>query len=210
MPRKPNIELENKVYEALKKNNFKHLREIAKQFDLSLGTVSKMKDRVEARAAGKTHKKRKKKTTQKTIRKLQSAAVGNQMIKRSQIIVNNVIDVLAGLKYSVSNLEEMQDKYSKEDKEIISELKGLNEKIEDFLETCVEEPNSLEEAEARIKAKMEMVVRIGDSINKVNDYYRRDTLRIKTIQELRKQFETFVNMEIVAKGITQVKEIIIV
>jgi transposase len=210
MSRKPNLELDQKVYEALKGNNFKQQREIAKKFNLSVGTVNKIKQRVEAALSGKPQKKKKRKQSKRTIRKLQKAAVGNQMMKQSQIIVNNVIDVLSGMKYSIKNLEEMQDKYSREDHEMINELKELNLKIDDLLEISVEEPASVHQAELRIKQKLELIQKIDAAVFKAGDYFRRDTLRIKAIQELRKQFETFVNMEIVAKGISQVKELITV
>jgi hypothetical protein len=87
-------------------------------------------------------------------------------------------------------------------------LRDINEKIDDFLETSAEEPRDENEANDRIKVKQDLVQRIDSAIFRAGDYYRRDSLRLKAIQELRKQFESFVKLEIVAKGISQVKEVL--
>jgi len=123
------------------------------------------------------------------------------MIEKSEIIVNGIIDVLAGMKYSIKNLEEIQDAQKKDKDLVMYEL-------QDLVKFCkkLREENKNDKIE-----KEEIIERINSTLNDIFIYYNdkdRDNIRIAAIAELRKQFHEYRDSEIVAKGILQVREIL--
>jgi hypothetical protein len=143
----------------------------------------------------------------RTRQKLAKATTGAVMLRNSEIIVNDIIDILAGIKYSIHNLTDIQGNQQEKSDEVVSLLEGLREKLDEYIVntteiTCTQDAKDLQ------KERNLMQKRISYALAAASDFYARDTVRIKAISELRSQFETFVSLEIVAKGIIQVKDIV--
>lgn len=130
-----------------------------------------------------------------------------QFAKKSEIIVNNVIDILAGMRYSIYNLESIQSEQKEKSENVVSELQELNKKVGQFLDASTEVSTEAGMIELQ-KKKDALSKRINLAIDEAGNFYARDTLRIKAIAELRNQFKAFVELEIVAKGLTQIKEVL--
>lgn len=139
--------------------------------------------------------------------KLSITANAIAITKKSEIIVNNVIDILAGMRYSIYNLESIQSEQKEKSENVVSELQELNKKVDTFLD-CATEVSTEEGMKELQKEKDALNKRIGLAIAEAGNFYARDTVRIKAIAELRNQFKAFVDLEIVAKGLTQVKEVL--
>jgi len=182
-------------------------REIMKKHGLH--SISKIA-RIKEEHLGKTAKKPKKKRKPITFnhrKKISITANAIAITNKSEIIVKNVIDILAGMRYSIVNLEGIQGEQKEKSENVVSELQELNKKVDQFLDASTEVSTEAGMIELQ-KKKDALSKRINLAIDEAGNFYARDTLRIKAIAELRNQFKAFVDLEIVAKGLTQVKEVL--
>jgi hypothetical protein len=124
-------------------------------------------------------------------------------MKKSEIIVHEMIDVLEGIKYSVRNLTEIQESQQTKSNEVVSTLEKLKEDMDQFLIATNE--GSIKNLQMERAA---MLKRISLALVEAGSWFNRDILRIKSIAEIRNQLEAFVNMEIVGKGLEQAKNIL--
>lgn len=196
---------DQEIVELIKQNV--PFREIMVKYGFrSTSKIARIKAEYIDEAKGKkTRKARPMKQAHKD--KLSITANAIAITKKSEIIVNNVIDILAGMRYSIYNLESIQGEQKEKSENVVSELQELNKKVDTFLD-CATEVSTEEGMKELQKEKDALNKRIGQAIAEAGNFYARDTLRIKAIAELRNQFKAFVELEIVAKGLTQVKEVL--
>jgi hypothetical protein len=135
--------------------------------------------------------------------RISKTAQTTHIMNKSEIIVNEMIDILAAIKYSIRNLTEIQESQQIKSGEVVSLLEKLKEDIDAFLIATHE--GSIKELSQERTA---MLKRISLALSEAGNFYARDSIRIRAIGELRNQLETFVNMEIVGKGLEQAKDIL--
>lgn len=198
-------EHDQEIVELIKQNV--PFREIMAKFGFrSTSKIARIKaEYIDEPKGKKTRKYRPMK--QATKDKMSVTANAIAIAKKSEIIVNNVIDILAGMRYSIYNLESIQGEQKEKSENVVSELQELNNNIDCFLDASTEVMTE-EGMIALQKEKDALNKRIGLAIAEAGNFYARDTLRIKAIAELRNQFKAFVELEIVAKGLTQVKDVL--
>jgi len=198
-------EFDQEIVELIKKNV--PFREIMVKYGFkSTSKIARIKaEYIDEPKGKKTRKARPMKQAHKN--KLSVTANAIAITKKSEIIVNNVIDILAGMKYSVYNLESIQGEQKEKSEKVVGELEELNKKVDQFLDASTEVSTEAGMIELQ-KEKDALYKRIGLAIAEAGNFYARDNLRIKAIAELRNQFKAFVELEIVAKGLTQVKEVL--
>jgi len=198
-------EFDQEIVELIKKHT--PFREIMEKYGFkSTSKIARIKAEYIDEAKGKkTRRSRPMKQAHKN--KLSITANAIAITNKSEIIVNNVIDILAGMRYSIVNLEGIQGEQKEKSENVVSELQELNKKVDQFLDASTEVSTEAGMIELQ-KEKDALNKRIGLAIAEAGNFYARDSLRIKAIAELRNQFKAFVELEIVAKGLTQVKEVL--
>jgi hypothetical protein len=135
--------------------------------------------------------------------RISKTAQTTHIMNKSEIIVNEMIDILAAIKYSIRNLTEIQESQQTKSEEVVSMLKELKVDIDAFL--IATHDGNIKELS---KERTAMLKRISIALTEAGSFYARDSIRIKAIGELRNYLETFVNMEIVGKGLEQAKDIL--
>jgi hypothetical protein len=198
-------EFDQEIVELIKKHT--PFREIMEKYGFhSTSKIARIKaEYIDEPKGKKTRRSRPMKQAHKN--KLSITANAIAITAKSEIIVNNVIDILAGMRYSIFNLESIQSEQKEKSENVVGELQELNKKVDTFLDCATEVSTEAGMIELQ-KEKDALNKRIGQAIAEAGNFYARDTLRIKAIAELRNQFKAFVDLEIVAKGLTQVKEVL--
>jgi transposase len=166
---------------------------ILKKFEekFTKGTVAIQKRESPKKSISRREEKRR--------RDLSKSAVNATIIRKSEIIVNGIIQVLDGLKYNIKNLEDIQSEQKEKSDTVIHDLEELLEMVEKYIKLDVDEKG---------KEKENLVKAIYKTIAEAGNFYVRDMLRIKAIGELREQFNTYMKFQVDIKAFTEVKAIL--
>lgn len=192
MSKKISKNTEQQILIELKKGT--SYSEIVEKFQVSKGLITKIKNRSDAKLEVN-------KPSKKTInhrRKIQEKAIQNNIINKSEIIVNGYINTLEALQYSVKNLVEINEESKEKSEKIVEELEKLNQTVDEKLKA-----NNTDD----VKEKNDLIKNIYKVIGAAGNFYARETVRIKAITELRGQVELSLKQETIVKTIENFKEL---
>ncbi|HEX2868687.1 MAG TPA: hypothetical protein VHO03_16725 [Ignavibacteriales bacterium] len=183
------------------------VRQLAQDYECSTTPIVRILKKFEGKYSKGSVEVIKRESPKKTIsrreekrrRDLAKSAINTTIIKKSEIIVNNVIEVLSGIKYCITNLEEIQSEQKEKSDEVVKNLEDLLDMVEKYIKLPNDEKGK--EKESIIKAIFKTIADAGN-------FYARDMLRIKAIGELREQFNTYMKFQVDIKAFSEVKTIL--
>jgi len=137
--------------------------------------------------------------TRKKMLEIQNVAFVQEVQRKSDIIVGNIIDVLEGLKYSAQNLIEINEHAR-------AEIEQINSKLANIIANLEEIKNGAdEETKNNINT---VLIAARTTLSNISNYYQRQKIRIDAINSLKEQFKVFFDYEIMAKTMMGVKQLI--
>ncbi|MDQ7818737.1 MAG: hypothetical protein RDU14_17050 [Melioribacteraceae bacterium] len=128
-------------------------------------------------------------------KKIGKAAVTVHAFRNAEYIAQGFINAFEVIAYNSQHLIEVID-HSK------SEADSLKEKQEEILE------GFKKYVEMSPEQKVDVMLAIRQSIQKINDFFTRDMIRIKAVGEMRKQLETFLKMKQEIMDIQTIKKML--
>jgi uncharacterized protein YbcI len=188
-----------KIWEEIEKGTSYSL--IAEKWQTCKSSVSRIKAEFEKAAGKEIIVKPISKNEIKRREGIGKAAATIQIIKKADFISNSFIDAFQLIAYNAEHLAEVID-HSK------TEADSLKEKQEEILSNFKEyidgEPGSVKQS----TMKADLIIAIRESIQKMNDFFARDTIRIKAVSEMRKHLETFLKLKAEIMEIEQIKKLL--
>ena len=127
-------------------------------------------------------------------KKIGTAAVTVQSLKKAEFIAEGFLNAFEVLAYNAGHLIEIID-HSRD------EADSLKAKQEEILE------NFKKYVEMSPEQKADVMLSIRQSIQKMNDFLTRDMIRMKAVGEMRKQLETFLKLKAEIMDIQTIKKI---
>ncbi|MEM5777891.1 MAG: hypothetical protein QXJ06_05635 [Candidatus Aenigmatarchaeota archaeon] len=180
-------EIEDKVFEELKKGSSYSV--ISKKYGIAKVTIHRIKNRRDNNLEVDRSNKR----TIATRRKIREAAICNQIIKNSEKIIPEMIDVLEGIKYAINNLIEINE--------------DARTRLPDNLLGIVLE--KIEKSEIFDKKEKEsLIVEIQKTIDKVKSYYGLQKIRIDAINSLKEQMKIFMDYKLELQALKHMKSLL--
>jgi hypothetical protein len=139
-----------------------------------------------------------KKLSDTTKRKIQTAATERKALEKSDLIVNRYISVIDAFSYSITNLDEIQRLHKSETEKIFILLNEIIKRMDEF------------SAKSEMDAEDTLSIRTSllEAANKVADIHKNSLLRIKAIDSLRGQMDSFLKFKIQIEGIEQINNLI--
>ena len=135
-----------------------------------------------------------KKLSEKTKKKIMIAALKRRTLEKSDLIIENHINILETFKYSIKNLEEIQQLHKRDSEDIFLKLNELVSRLDKFFE--IAEPDEQEELNIRSS--------ILYAASKVLDIHKNSLLRIKAIDSLRGQMDSYLKFKVDLAGLEQI------
>ena len=155
---------------------------IASKWGVGKSSVNRIKNEYEKLAGKVLEPKPITKTEIRRREKISKAAVTLHSINKAKFISASFLDAFQLIVYNAEHLTEIIA-HSK------TEADSLREKQEEILEAF----NKY--VELSPESKVDIIIGIKASIQKINDFYMRDTIRLKAVGEMRKHLETFLNLK---------------
>lgn len=178
--------IRKKIYELITTTELSYA-DIATQYQIGKGSISRIKQEFEGPKEKVEKKPTGPKLTQKERqrrKKLSKSSVTVHAVKKGEIIAEGFIDVLMGLNYSINDLVEVNEDMKKYVKEIDEKQNSILEMFNSYIDIP-------DKSDTKKNATLEIFIALQESITKLNDFFPRESLRIKALGELRKQFELF-------------------
>jgi len=188
-----------KIFEEIEKGTPYSM--IAEKWQTCKSSVARIKAEFEKAAGKEIEKKPVSKNEVKRRENISKAAVTLQTIKKASFISDSFIDAFQLITYNSEHLMEIID-HSK------TEADSLRVKQEEILSNFKEYIDMDPGSEKEPKAKADLIFAIRESIQKMNDFFARDTIRIKAISEIRKHLETFLNLKAEIMEVEQIKKLL--
>ena len=132
--------------------------------------------------------------------KIGKAAVTLSAIRKADFITENFLDAFGVIFHNSNHLVEIID-HSRDEAD---SLKKKQEEILSKFEEFIDQP---EEGEEKKQSRYDLNSMIRESIQKINDFFARDMIRIKAVGEMRKHLETFLKLKEEILDLSQVKKI---
>lgn len=143
-------------------------------------------------------KPKKRKLSENTKRKIMVSAVKRKALEKSELILENHINVLETFKYSIKNLEEIQLLHKKDTEKIFFLLNELIKRLDKFF-------NSFEhDGDEELKIRNDLLF----AASKVSDIHRNSLLRIKAIEALKSQIDSYLKFKIDVDELQQIHNLI--
>jgi len=136
--------------------------------------------------------------SERTKRKIQKTAKQNRIIKKSEILVDGMLNILKGFEYMILNLENIQERHEREYPELVKELRKLNSKLKQVITEEIIEEESIKK----------LLEKITKTTEKAGDIFYHSDIRIRAISSLRKQFESFYRIKADAEVLKNIGKII--
>lgn len=196
MARKIDPATEQEILEELKSEV--SYSKISEKYGIGKGTISRIKNRKDKNLEVN-------KPNPKTIshrRKLKEKAIERNIVKHSELIVFEMIDVLAGLKYCVNNLVDINEDAKIKVDEIAEKLEKLIENVRKYINDVNVTKNGTD------IGKEELINQIYKTLGIINGYYSKQKIRIEAINALKEQMKMFLDYEISAKALIGIKELL--
>lgn len=167
-------------------------RRIAKNHRISISTVTRVKKEKASFLAPKPKKTRK--MSNATKNKISNAVATNNILKKSDIIIGNILDVGKAIVKGAEKLDDIADNSQQRVDGLLEILKEVNEKLDVGLEVN-------ENDRACVKRKEDLMKRVDKTLRLVGSYYSANKLVIEAIRELRAHAETYVKIKMGADAI---------
>jgi hypothetical protein len=172
--------IKDKIWQAIQ--NGVPYSSIAGQWQVSKSTVARVKEEFEKESGKQPEKKPISKNEIKRRENISKAVTTYHSLNKVKFISTSFIDAFQLITYNAEHLAEIID-HSKTEADL---LKEKQEEILEAFKKYVELPP---------EAKADIVIGIKSSIQKINDFYARDMIRLKAVGEMRKHLETFLNLK---------------
>ncbi len=165
-------------------------RTIAKKYGVSKTSVVRIKDEYDP---GNIHKKLQR---EKLVlyNKMKSAAKTKAIIKRGDLLAENMINVGKIIIYGAEKLIEIVEN---SEKRVTSMLKDLKE-LRNYVSNCKELDPETEKAP--------LIAEIEKTISLAGNYYATNKILIEAVKELKNHTKTYAELEVEAKAIKQINE----
>lgn len=170
--------------------------QIAEEYGIGKGTINRIKNRKDQKLEIDNPGTR----TIAHRRKLKERAIERNIVKHSEIIVFEMIDVLGGLKYCVNNLMEINEDAKSQVGQITKKLDGLLGDVKNHIGP-IELNNKGQDT-----GKDALVKQIYLVLSMIGNYYSKQKIRIDAINALKEQMKMFLDYEISAKALAGVKD----
>jgi hypothetical protein len=141
---------------------------------------------------------KRKKLSEATKSKIMMSAVNRKALEKSELIIENHINILETFKYSIKNLDEIQQLHKKDTDNIYIMLGEIIKRMDVFF-------NSIEnDDEEQLKVRSSLL----NAANKVADIHKNSLLRIKAIDSLKGQMDSYLKFKIDVAGLEQINTLI--
>lgn len=193
--------MEKKIDEATRKRIYEDLErgvkyeEIKQKYGIGLATINRIKRKYKTREVLEHYRKKDKDKTNKKKQiedDVLRVAVASEMVKRSEFFVNGIIDVLNIIKYSVTNLIQINERAEQKTDEYANKLNEIKEILE----------KSQGEADA-LTLRM-----INRAMEELTRFVSIQKLRIDAINGIKEQMKMFLDYELTAKMLTEVRALV--
>jgi hypothetical protein len=190
--------IRQKVLEELEKGTSYSL--ISEKWQISKATISRIKAKKEKQSGVEPVKQPISKNEMTRREKIGKSALVLHAVKKADFITENFLDAFGVIFHNSNHLVEIID-HSRDEADSLK--KKQEEILENFNEYIDLEPDSLKKA----TMKADLIFAIQQSIQKINDFFARDMIRIKAVGEMRKHLETFLKLKEEILDVNQVKKI---
>lgn len=190
--------IKQKVWEEIEKGT--HYSLISEKWQISKATVSRIKSEKEKELGIVLAKQPISKNEMTRREKIGKSAIVLQTIKKADFITENFLDAFGVIFHNSNHLVEIID-HSRDEAD---SLKKKQEEILSKFEEFIDQP---EEGEEKKQTRYDLNSMIRESIQKINDFFARDMIRIKAVGEMRKHLETFLKLKEEILDLSQVKKI---
>lgn len=119
--------------------------------------------------------------------KISKAAVTIQAVKKAEYISEGFINAFEVISYNANHLIEVINHSKIEADKLKANQEEILEKFEQYIDET--------DGDKQKKGKIALMFLIGESIKKIDDFFMRDSIRIKAVGELRKHLETFLKLK---------------
>jgi hypothetical protein len=140
----------------------------------------------------------KKKLSEATKSKIMVTAVQRKALEKSELIIENHINILETFKYSIKNLDEIQQLHKKDTDNIYIMLGEIIKRMDVYFNS---DGNNDEE---QLKIRNSLL----NAANKVADIHKNSLLRIKAIDSLKGQMDSYLKFKIDVAGLEQINTLI--
>ncbi len=183
-------EIKEQIYHQLMHG--KSYRQIQRTYNVSISTISRIKKEKSKFFSVKS--KPRKPITKRTRKKIGDAVVTANLIKKSDLIVNNILDVGKAIIYGAEKVVDIAENSKERITTIVAELEKLN--------TAVEKHIKFQDGKTGVTQRNDLAKEIYKVIGLVSSYYSSNKLVIDAVKELRGNAETYVKLKIEADVIS--------
>jgi len=169
--------------------------EIARKFGISKSTVSRIKSKhdPEVQKAGLLKKQK------KFINQKQQAAVTRAVIKRGDLIIDNLLDSLKVILYNVSKLHQIAEKSENRLDDMCDNLSKLAEAVNNKFDFPIDKNGNQPEKDSLIK-------KIYSTLGLVSSYYPTNKILIDSVNSMKSQVETYHKLNLDLDAVKSLKE----
>ncbi|MHB8871651.1 MAG: hypothetical protein ACYC5G_04315 [Candidatus Doudnabacteria bacterium] len=168
---------------------------IATKWNVGKGTISNIKVKY-LKSNGITEPKKPITKAEKERRKkIATSAVTVAALRKAEFISEGFLNAFEVIAYNAGHLVEVIDHSRDEADSLKTKQEEILEGFKKYVEMSPEE-------------KVDVVLAIRQSIQKMNDYFTRDMIRIKAVGEMRKQLETFLKLKQEIMDIQTIKKML--
>ena len=133
--------------------------------------------------------------------KISDSAIATSLVKQAPIIVNGIVNILSAVEYSIRNLTSIQDEAQEKSDNIVAELTEISDNVSKFVSI---NPNK----DGYDAEKTKMLDAVWKAIAKASNFWNRDVMRIKAIEEIRKQMESYKKLQLDMEAFGRVTSIL--
>ncbi|OGU55416.1 MAG: hypothetical protein A2V66_16680 [Ignavibacteria bacterium RBG_13_36_8] len=199
--------IEQKVWEAIQQGI--PYDTIADKYQIARGSITNIKKRRQQKEGIIVPKKEISKAEKTRRAKIARSAVVMHSIKKAELIAEGFVNAFEAITYGVQHLIDIIENSKTE----ADSIKEKQEEILRLFNDIIDKPYEVsedEEAEEKKSRKgktnknrgcagdsrlYDLVIQIQQSIQKINDFFARDMIRLKAVGELRKHLETFLKLK---------------
>jgi transposase-like protein len=163
-------------------------RSAARKHKVSVATVSKIKKEFEDNSPVPIKPKKRKPVTKRTKKKIKEGIAVSKMVKESDIIIGNILDVGRAIIKGAKKLDDIADNSQQRVDDI---LKGLTE-VREMLEDCIEVKGN---DRLGAKSKEDLMKHVYKILGLISSYYSSNKIVIEAIRELRGHAETYLKIK---------------
>jgi len=178
--------IKDKVWEAI--NEGVSYSMISKNLNLSKASVCRIRKEYEIASGIQVEVKTLSQREIERRKKIGRSAVAADAVRKADLITEGFINAFETISYDAKHLIEIIN-HSKTEADSLKELQETI--LSNFEEYIDIESDSVQKA----TMKLDLIVAIRQSIQKINDFFTRDMIRIKAVGEMRKHLETFLKMK---------------